>query len=87
MEIEDLLGLLGLDFPRVLGVNLAAELMKSELEARGVWARIRRYGFLLPLAAAVALCWASGEDGLAALPCGLAYGAAAIAFHELHDRL
>jgi hypothetical protein len=86
MEIEDLLGLLGLNLPRVLGVNLVCEIVKTELEALDLWKQLRDYGWLIPLVAAAAFCWVSGEDGWASIPCGAMYGAAAIALHEVHSR-
>lgn len=87
MEIEDILALLGLNLPRVLGVNLIAEIMRTELDAAGMWKEFREYGFLIPLVAAIGLCWVSGEDGWASIPCGAMYGAAAIALHEFHAHL
>lgn len=87
MEIEELVSLLGLDLPRVLGVNMAAEWGKHELERLGWWPKVRSFGFVLPIAAAVFFCLAAGEEGLGALQCGVMYGIAAIALHEFHDRI
>lgn len=87
MEIEELLGLLGLDLPRVLFVNMIAGLIKTELQTRGLWASVRDWGFLMPLAVGAGVCWFSGEQGMGAIWCGGLYGAAAIALHEFHTRL
>lgn len=86
MEIEELVGILGLNLPRVIGVNIATEIVKNELVELDAWKPIRKFGFVIPLAIAVVFCLVAGEKGMGALRCGVVYGAAAIALHEFDSR-
>lgn len=87
MEIEDLVGMLGLNLPRVIGINVATEWVKHELERLDAWKPVRKVGFVIPLAIAVWLCWMAGERGAGAMRCGVMYGLAAIALHEFDHRI
>lgn len=87
LSVEQLLGILGLSLPRVLGVNVLVELLKQELELRGLWvdgSPLKRWFILAPFVVAVVLCWFTEPQppGLAGLfaagKCGAVYAMAAV---------
>lgn len=92
LSVEQLLGLLGLNLPLVLGINAAVEYLKVELQARGLWTDAspwKRWFILAPFAVAIAVCWVSdpvpsGLPGvLSAVKCGAVYAMAAVTLKSL----
>jgi hypothetical protein len=89
---EGLLAILGLNLPRVLGVNVVVEWIKIELQGAGLWtdeSLWKRWFILAPFVVAIALCWLTERQppGLAgivsAVKCGAVYAMAAVTLNNL----
>lgn len=83
MEIEQLLALLGVDLPRVLGINFLCGAVKTWLEGQGLWETVGRWYVAAPFVAAfvLSLVFESGSIGVA-LKSAAVYGSAAVALHN-----